>query len=70
MAILNRFNGRISSIIYKANKSAVNLLNILMENFPNFQDHTIYKGHQINFYKRSKILIADIYVKYEGKSYG
>jgi hypothetical protein len=33
MAILNRFNGRISSIIYKANKSAVNLLNILMEIF-------------------------------------
>ena len=68
--ILNKFNGSISSLIQKANKSAVNLLNILTENFPNFQDHTIYKGHQIHFYKRSQILIGDIYAKYEGKSYG
>lgn len=48
----------------------VELLNILTANFPNFQDHSIYKGHQIHFYKRSQILIGDIYAKFEGKGCG
>lgn len=46
------------------------MLEILTSNFPNFQDHSIYKGHQIHFYKRSQILIGDIYAKFEGKRYG
>ena len=68
--IINRFHSSITSIIAKANNSAVELLNILTENFPNFQDHSIYKGHQIHFYKRSQILIGDIYAKFEGKGLG
>lgn len=45
-------------------------LNLLTENFDNFQDHMIYKGHQIHFYKRAQILIGDIYAKYQGKGLG
>jgi hypothetical protein len=68
--IKNQYNSSIINLINSANKSAVNLLNILTSKFPNFQDHSIYKGHQIHFYKRPQILIGDIYAKYEGKSYG
>lgn len=57
-------------IISIANKSAVRLLNILTENFKNFQDHMIYKGCQIHFYKRAQILIGDIYGRYSGKGLG
>ena len=57
-------------IINKANKSAVKLLNILTSSFPNWQDHSVYKGHQIHFLKRPQILIGDIYAKFEGKGYG
>lgn len=62
--MIKKFNGKVSDIIALANKSAVRLLNILTENFPNFQDHSIYKGHQIHFYKRAQILIGDIYAKF------
>ena len=36
----------------------------------NFQDHMIYKGRQIHFYKRAQILIADIFSKFKGKGLG
>ncbi len=57
-------------MIKSANKSAVQLLNILTSNFPNFQDHSIYEGHQIHFYKRAQLLIASTYGKYQGKGLG
>lgn len=57
-------------IVESAEQSAVKLLNILTENFPNFQDHMVYKGSQVHFYKRAQILIGDIYAKYHGKGLG
>lgn len=57
-------------LVESAEKSAVKLLNILTSRFPNWQDHSIYKGHQIHFYKRPQILIGDIYAKFEGKGIG
>lgn len=64
------FNGRFSNIISRANKSAVKLLSILTQHFPNFQDHAIYQGHQIHFYKRAQILIGDMWAHFEGKGMG
>ena len=46
------------------------MLDILTANFINFQDHAIYKGRQVYFYKRAQILIADLYGAFMGKSYG
>jgi hypothetical protein len=57
-------------LIEKANKSAVALLNILTQNFMNFQDHSIYEGHQIHFYKRGQILIKDIHGRFNGSGIG
>lgn len=68
--VLNRFQGSFVNIIQLAEKSAVSLLSILTSNFPNFQDHGIYEGHQIHFYKRAQILIGDIYGKFNGNGLG
>jgi len=68
--VLNKFDGTFANVIKQADKSAVSLLNILTFNFPNFQDHSIYKGHQIHFYKRGQILIADVWGKFQGKGLG
>lgn len=68
--IKSKFGGSFVTLIEQANKSAVKLLEILTSNFPNFQDHSIYQGHQIHFYKRPQILIGDIYAKFEGKNLG
>jgi hypothetical protein len=68
--VVNSFNSSFVQLVTSANKSAVTLLNILTTNFPNFQDHSIYKGHQIHFYKRAQILIGDIFGKFNGKDLG
>lgn len=34
---------------------------LLTSYFNNFQDLSIYKGHQVCFYKRSQILVADLW---------
>lgn len=67
---IEKFDGLFSNIVRSAENSAVKLLNILTSTFPNFQDHAIYKGHQIHFYKRAQILIGDIYAHFKGKGLG
>jgi hypothetical protein len=66
----SQFNSSFIYLVSQAQNSAVNLLNILTSNFPNFQDHAIYKGHQIHFYKRAQILIGDIWAHFRGKGPG
>jgi hypothetical protein len=68
--VINQFEGSFVKIINLANKSAVNLLSILTQYFPNFQDHSIYEGHQIHFYKRGQILIGDIFGKFNSSGMG
>jgi hypothetical protein len=48
----------------------VRLLNVITKTLTNFQDHSIYKGKQVHFYKRAQILIGDIWGKFEGKGIG
>lgn len=68
--VLTRFEGSFVKLIDSSEKSAVKLLSILTEYFPNFQDHGIFEGHQIHFYKRAQILIGDIYGKFNGSGLG
>lgn len=35
--------------------------------FNNFQDHALYQGQQVCFYKRSQILVADLWGALKGK---
>lgn len=35
-----------------------------------FRDHSVYKGHQIFFYKRAQIFAADLYGAFKGQGYG
>lgn len=62
--VLSDFGGSLCSLIKQAHGSAVQLLGILTASFPNFQDHSVYRGHQVHFYKRPQILIGDIYAKF------
>jgi hypothetical protein len=68
--VVGKYNGSLVKLVKSSNKSAITLLNILTNDFPNFQDHSIYKGHQIHFYKRSQLLISHIYNKFCGKGIG
>ena len=43
------------------------LLNSIVDDFPSFRDTAEFEGQKIAFYKRAQILIADIWLCFEGK---
>jgi hypothetical protein len=43
---------------------------LLTASFPGFRDSSIYQGHQVFFYKRAQILVADLWGAFQGQSYG
>jgi len=68
--LLEKFSGDFSNVINAANGSAQNLIKLVVENFPSFNDSYEYKGKMMAFYKRSQILVADIWACFEGKGLG
>lgn len=58
-----KFNSDFSSLIKAANHSAVELINIILANFPGFRDQSVYKGRLVHFYKRVQIFIGDLWGK-------
>nr|CAD2179711.1 unnamed protein product [Meloidogyne enterolobii] len=44
-----------------------NLLQLIIENFPNFRDFAEYRGRKVSFLKRAQILVADVYSCLQGK---
>lgn len=53
-----------------ANKSAVKLLEIVVNSFPCFQDEALYKGKRVSLYKRAQILVADMWNFFDGNGPG
>lgn len=41
-----------------------------MDTFPSFRDQSWYNGHEVSFYKRAQILIADIWSCFKGEGIG
>ncbi|CAD8100092.1 unnamed protein product [Paramecium primaurelia] len=68
--LMTFFEGEFVNVIKAAKNSAAKLLNILTTQFLGFQDHAIYQGRQTFFYKRSQILIGDIYAALKGQGLG
>ena len=55
----NEFNGSMKELMKQAEFKAESLLKLIIEKFTSFQDHCVYKGRQVFFYKRAQILIGD-----------
>lgn len=68
--VLEKFDGDFSVLIKKANNDAIKLLDLIILNFPSFEDSSLYKGKRVYFYKRAQLLISDIYQYFNGNSYG
>lgn len=58
------------SCVKLANKSALKLLKIIVDDFPCFRDEVVYKGKFLSLYKRAQILIGDLWYFFDGKSWG
>ena len=45
-------------------------MRLIVENFPSFEDSSIYKGRRVYFYKRAQLLISDIFQAFDGHKFG
>jgi hypothetical protein len=68
--LLKKYNGDFSNLVLKANGDSQKLLELIISNFPSFQDTAIYQGKKIYIYKRAQLLVSDIYQAFEGKQFG
>lgn len=68
--LLEKYNGTFTTCLKEANKSALKLLEIIVNNFPSFRDEVVYKGQKLGIYKRAQILVADLWNFFGGKSWG
>jgi hypothetical protein len=55
------FAGDPKNVLQAGDFEAQKLLSVIEENFPNFNDFSIYKDHKVFFFKRAQLLISDIF---------
>ncbi|GBP42806.1 Queuosine salvage protein [Eumeta japonica] len=70
LVLIDKFKGTFEECVKQANKSAVKLLEIVLNNFDCFVDEGIYKGKKVSFYKRAQILVADLWNFFGGENWG
>lgn len=68
--LIKKFNGDFSNLVKQSGGDAVRLLDLIIMNFPFFEDVSTYKGRKIYFYKRAQLLVSDIYQIFDGEGYG
>ncbi|KAK6923973.1 Queuosine salvage protein family [Dillenia turbinata] len=66
----NSFGGKASNLVESCGNSAVKLVTLIARHFPGFRDHSVYKGHQVFFYKRAQIFAADLWGAFKGQGFG
>jgi hypothetical protein len=67
---LEKYNGQIVNLIKEANHDSQKLLNLIIANFPGFEDESVYNGQTIFFNKRAQLLTSDIYQIFNGQGFG
>lgn len=58
--VKKRFGNSFLEVLKSAEFDALKLLRVLANYWTGFQDHAIYKGRQVGFYKRAQILAGDV----------
>lgn len=56
-----RWQDSFARVVEAAEKSAQNLVSLVIEEFPSFRDTATYGGREICFYKRAQLLAADLF---------
>jgi len=70
-AVLNeKFSGSFNQVLSLCANSATQLLELVLDNFPCFNDSSMFEGTQVSFHKRAQILVADIWCLFEGTGRG
>ncbi|CEG36521.1 Cobyrinic acid a,c-diamide synthase [Plasmopara halstedii] len=70
VVLLKHFDGKALNLIKSARCSAVEAIRLVLAYFSGFQDHALYKGEQVHFYKRAQILVGDVWAAYGRRTSG
>ena len=68
--LIEKFDGKFADCVRRADGDAQKLLQIVVDNFPCFQDEGVFEGKRVSFYKRAQILVADVWACFEGQGDG
>ncbi|KAM4698333.1 queuosine 5'-phosphate N-glycosylase/hydrolase [Rhinophrynus dorsalis] len=68
--LIERFGGSFLNCVKESQKSAVKLMQLVVENFPSYRDEGTFQGKKIAFYKRAQILVGDTWGVLEGSGDG
>ncbi len=55
-----KFRGDFRSILDEAQNDAIQLVNVLVNNFPSFEDFSLYRKKRVCFNKRAQLLASDL----------
>lgn len=68
--LLDRFQGSFVHVLEEARGSPVELVSLIVSQFPSFNDITSYDGKSVYFLKRAQLLIQDLWSTFSGESWG
>ncbi|MEA1927570.1 MAG: queuosine salvage family protein [Candidatus Auribacterota bacterium] len=68
--LVERFGGRFHHLVNEADGSAVRLVQLLVNNFPSFDDSAQWEDSRLLFYKRAQLAPAMLFERWEGRGAG
>jgi len=66
----NLFQGQFVNLVKKAKGQGLKMVELLVKYFPSFRDWAYLNKRKIFFLKRAQILVADIYLAFQGEKWG
>lgn len=68
--LLEKFEGTFKTCVKQADRSAIKLLEIIVDNFKCFRDEAEYEGTKVAIHKRAQILVGDIWACFHNDDLG
>ncbi|XP_065370122.1 queuosine 5'-phosphate N-glycosylase/hydrolase [Calliphora vicina] len=68
--LLEKWQGKFENVVKAAEGSALNLLKLIVQEFPCFRDEADFCGQRVSIYKRAQILVGDVWACFRGEGMG
>lgn len=68
--LVDSYHGSYCGLLKKCHNQAQRLIKLLLADFPDFRDVSVYKGRECYMLKRAQILVAETWACFQGQNYG
>lgn len=68
--LLDKYDGKFENCVLQSKNSAMALLDLIVTEFPCFQDEAEFAGARVAIYKRAQILVGDVWACFRGEGLG